>query len=187
MRIIAGKSKGRRIYHDRSPGLRPTASKVREAVFDILQAGIEGATFLDLFAGSGAVGIEALSRGASRVDFVEINKKRAKRIEEVIGGQAERRVKHNANIVCADVLKYLRKRGSDLKYDIIFADPPYDYTDLEYLIDIIYNNDVLATDGIFLLEHSSKRKVHYGERKLKLVKQYVYGDTTISKFRIADE
>ena len=119
MRVIAGKYKGRKLESPKSDMIRPTTDKVKEAVFGSLQFDIPGSAVLDAFAGSGALGIEALSRGAEHVDFVEKNSACLKTLKDnlnIIGAD-------NFSIIKGDVLKISDRLNS---YDIVFADPPYD-------------------------------------------------------------
>lgn len=178
MRIISGKSKGRKLFHDRSGDLRPTSAKVREAVFNIIQKEIPDARFLDLFAGTGAVGIEAASRGAAEVVLVEISKKRCARIKDAV---TSFKVRDQVTVVCGDALVFLKKCEKG-RYDIIFADPPYHYEKLHEVIEIIYNNNILGKEGFLLVEHSSKREMPGLIGDLELVKEYPYGDTMISRY-----
>ncbi len=180
MRIISGKSKGRSVSHDRSDDLRPTSAKVREAVFDILQFDIKGARFLDLFAGSGAVGIESLSRGATECTFIEENAARAKKLRDVI---EKFELTDKTNVICRDAISVLENAGQ-LRYDIIFADPPYNYKDLNEIVEIIYNMKIMDKGGVILIEHSSKRELPESVGNIKLVKVYCYGDTEISKYEV---
>lgn len=183
MRIITGKSKGRKLFHDRSKDLRPTSAKVREAVFNIVGDGIQGVRFLDLFAGTGAVAIEAASRGAGEVTCVEMNKKRCGRIKDVISSFG---LKDNMKVICREAIAFLR--GSDEEsYDIIFADPPYNYEHIYEIIEIIYNKKILGKEGVLLVEHSSKREMPDQIGDIRRVKEYPYGDTMISRYGRTDE
>ena len=119
MRVIAGKYKGRRLESPKSNIIRPTTDKVKEAVFGSLQFDIPGAAVLDAFAGSGALGIEALSRGAAHVDFVEKNSACLKTLKDNLAITGA----DNFIIINGDVLKIADRLKS---YDMIFADPPYD-------------------------------------------------------------
>ncbi|MDW8097797.1 MAG: RsmD family RNA methyltransferase, partial [Aquificaceae bacterium] len=140
--------------------LRPTSQLVKRAVFNML-GDVDGYTFLDLFAGTGQMGIFAEERGA-RVLFVEKNPKIATRIREKTKGE----------VVVMDALQFLERLDS--RVDIIFADPPYDYEKYELLIDLCLKR--LAEGGVFILEHSSK--LDFGAPKRK-----VYGDTALSLWR----
>jgi 16S rRNA (guanine966-N2)-methyltransferase len=182
MRIISGKSKGRTVSHDTSGDLRPTSAKVREAIFDILQSTIKGARFLDLFAGSGAVGIESLSRGSAECTFVEENVSRAKKLRDVI---EQFDISDKTDVICRDALSFL-EHAAERRYDIIFADPPYNYKDLNEIVEIIYNKNIIVKGGIVLIEHSSKRKLPDAVGTMTLAKVYSYGDTAISRYNVVE-
>lgn len=180
MRIISGDAKGRKVRHDRSDDLRPTASKVREALFNILGEKIVNARFLDLFAGTGAVGLEALSRGASFAIFVEYDRRRVSSIEKYV---REFGLEERADVICADALKYLSTIPRVAHSDVVFADPPYAYEQFDELFRIINTNDILAEGGILIVEHSSKKRLGGEYVGLALVKEYRYGDTMLSRYR----
>jgi len=177
MRIISGRSKGRKLRHDGSAGLRPTSAKVREAVFSILGEMVEGSRFLDLFAGTGAVGVEALSRGAAEVTFVESNTGHTERLKRVLRDFG---MEEGAVVVGMDAVSFLR--SAQCSYDIIFADPPYNYGRLEEVLEIIYNRDILEGQGTLIVEHSSRRTLPPLVGGLELARQYRYGDTGLSKY-----
>ncbi len=163
MRIIGGEAKGRRIVIPR--GIRPTQDKIRAMVFDVLGEEVREAKFLDLFAGSGSVGIEALSRGAKEVTFVERSKKVREILKENIrsSGYMDR-----AKIILKDVLKFLETIGlSDHKH-IVFADPPYNKGWVEKLLHLS-----IEKDTILIIEHSKHEPINIG-------KHYKSGDTIIT-------
>ena len=145
--------------------LRPTSSKVKLALFNILYD-IKGKVFLDLFAGSGQIGLEALKKGADKVIFVEIDRKRVFDIKKKVSLQFS-----NFEVHQGDSLKFLKNLNE--KVDIIFADPPYDYKNYEKLIGLAVSK--LSDDGVFILEHSANVDFN-SDRKKK------YGDTTLSFF-----
>ncbi|HET8941369.1 MAG TPA: 16S rRNA (guanine(966)-N(2))-methyltransferase RsmD [Rudaea sp.] len=118
IRIIGGSLRGSRLNIVDAPGLRPTPDRVRETLFNWLMPVIEGATCLDLFAGSGALGIEALSRGAARVDFVESDRRVAVQLRENLA-----RLHQDATVECADAIGFLSSPRA--QYDIVFVDPPF--------------------------------------------------------------
>ena len=153
MRIIAGTLKGRRLDAPTWPGLRPTSDKLRETLFNVLQGRLPGARVLDAFAGTGAVGIEALSRGAAHVTFVE----RDTRARALIAANLAR---------CGLGVPgggYTIERGSaedvlsrlEPVYDVVFLDPPYDEPDLAAAVTL--GVGLLAAGGICVLEHASRR------------------------------
>jgi 16S rRNA (guanine(966)-N(2))-methyltransferase RsmD len=190
MRISSGKYKGRKIgsrklFSDTggASDLRPTPSKVREAIFDILRGVLEGASFLDLYAGSGTIGIEAASRGAGRVTFVESVRARAEALRKMtdkIGMTA------STEIHCAQVDMFLRKAsGSGEQYDIIFVDPPYASDEIGKILPLIAEYGILDAQGVLLVEHARKKQVPERMGTLMLCKQYRYGDTMLALYRKA--
>lgn len=151
MRIIAGALKGRRLDAPTWPGLRPTSDKLRETLFNVLQGRLTGARVVDGYAGTGAVGVEALSRGASHVTFIE----RDARARALIAANLAR---------CGVGGGYTIERGSvedvlsrlEPDYDVVFLDPPYDEADLEPAVTL--GVGCLAADGICVLEHAARRE-----------------------------
>jgi 16S rRNA (guanine(966)-N(2))-methyltransferase RsmD len=177
MRIISGRLKGRRIKMFR--GIRPTQGKVRKALFDIL-GDIKGLSFLELYAGSGAVGLEALSQGASKVVFVEKDRICIKRIKESLSGLGlidQQVIGLEAN----EALKRLNKRGE--KLDIIFLDPPY-YRDIaKKTLKMLNRYDIVAPNGLIICQHFKKDILPEIVDNLRLFKQASYGDTVLSFYK----
>ncbi len=184
MRISGGSAKGRKVGSRKafvskgdSDELRPTAAKVRQAIFNILAGRIEGCVFLDLYAGTGAVGIEALSRGAEHVVFVEDNASRVAIIKDLLEkfGFTEK-----ASVIKAQTASYLKKtkRG---QFDIIFLDPPYASDELAISFPIIDQSDIIANGGVVVAEHSSKKDLS-SLNHLKIRKKYRYGDTALTLY-----
>lgn len=130
MRIIAGQFRGRPLERPRDPRVRPTADRVREAWMSILQEAIPGARFLDLYAGSGALGLEALSRGASQADFVELNQPSLAALRSNI---ATLGVEARATVHRGDALRFAERLAPGA-YDVACADPPYTRDDAAHLI-----------------------------------------------------
>jgi 16S rRNA (guanine(966)-N(2))-methyltransferase RsmD len=179
LRLTGGEAKGRRIRGPGGLGIRPTADRVREALFDILGGRVAGAIFLDCYAGTGAVGIEALSRGARRVIFLERDRRALGIIRtnltlgswrqeaEVIGGEAERS------------LDRLARRGQ--MCDVIFLDPPYDLPALPRILRAA--SRVLEPKGVLVVEHRAKVPVEAPEgASLGPARCYRYGDTALTSF-----
>jgi 16S rRNA (guanine(966)-N(2))-methyltransferase RsmD len=188
LRISSGHLKGRSVASKKvfkknsmDDSLRPTSAKVREAIFNILQNDIKDAIFLDLYAGTGAVGFEALSRGAKRVFFVEDNLMRFRAIKDYIRifGSVNRTLVYN--VKARDFLKKASK--SRLRYDIIFLDPPYASDELKNIFLLINELDVLKEDGCLLVEHSSKTALPWQPQSIRFVKNYRYGDTMLTLYR----
>ncbi len=188
MRISAGNLKGRKINFReaqtaaaKQDALRPTSSKVRESVFNIIGNLIVDAKFIDLYAGTGAVGIEALSRGASAVFFVEADRKRTEQMEKILKdcGYLSRAdiIKGEASVFIAKAIK------KGLKFDIIFLDPPYHSGELEHILPLLSDGDLLHDEGIIIAEHLSKKKLPDEIGKLVQKKAYKYGDTMLTLYR----
>jgi len=188
MRISSGIFKGRNVGKKKlfagrkgTDNLRPTPSKVRGAIFDILKGELEGSIFLDLYAGSGTVGIEAASRGAGRIVFVESVRSRAlairKDLERIgFGGRAE--------IHCGQAETFLKTASrSGERYDIIFADPPYASGEIEKILTLIEEYGILDVRGVIICEHSKKKKMIEKIGTLVCKKQYRYGDTMLALYR----
>ncbi|MBF0558754.1 MAG: 16S rRNA (guanine(966)-N(2))-methyltransferase RsmD [Nitrospirae bacterium] len=184
MRISGGTLKGRNIgtrkaFLNKPDGseLRPTPAKVREAIFDILRGVIEGSSLLDLYAGTGAVGIEALSMGAGRVVFVEESAARSGIIKESVSrfGFSEK-----ALVVRDRVQDFLKK--NEERFDIVFMDPPYASEETIYVATMIDRLETVGDDGIVIAEHSSKRALPDHAGALTLKKRYKYGDTSLSLY-----
>ncbi len=185
MRIIGGQFKSRTISMPKGVDMRPTQDKVREAIFNIL-GNITGYRVLELFAGSGAFGIEAISRGAGYVTFVDNN---FRCVETIAANLKSLGVGSNQyNIAKSDAVKILPKldAGSE-KYDIIFMDPPY-YKDLAKKCLISVNSyDILARVGFVLVEHFKKDVLPTDLANLYPIQERRYGDTVITIFKRRDE
>jgi len=186
MRIIRGKLKGRSLFYDKNPFLRPTQDKVKEAIFNILQFEIEGKTVLDLFCGTGSLGLEALSQGAKKVVFVDKNIKILQKNIETLN---LKQIEIGAfEVKKQDPFQYIKKTAK--KFDIILMDPPYDDISLyKATLNAMMEFDILASSGLIICEHYKKFSIIENEHnktdtrindKLIQIKQYPHGDTIIS-------
>jgi 16S rRNA (guanine966-N2)-methyltransferase len=167
IRVTGGELKGRRLYVPKT-GVRPTTGKVREAIFSMLGS-VEGARVLDLFCGSGALGIEALSRRASQLVLVDIHPAPARRnVDDLELGE-------RAQVVRADAIRFLR-RAEQGSFDLVLCDPPYGLADRlgADLVQLIPG--ALAEGGRVMIETSPDRPLALG---LPVVKERAYGDTLI--------
>ena len=178
MRIVAGKNKGNVLKSPKDLSVRPTSEKVREALFDILRTDIKETCFLDLFAGTGAVGIEALSRGAKKVIFIEKEPKCIKIIKENL-----EKTKNSQNAVVYKIdflsgLKLLSKKNYLLDY--IFLDPPYSRGLVNISLLEISNLPILRKSGWVIAQHYKKEKVMENLNNLKLFNQKRYGECYLS-------
>ena len=151
MRIIAGSHKGARIFAPKGLDTRPTSDRVREAAFTLIPPGyVDDATVLDLFAGSGAMGLEALSRGAARAIFVENDREACRAIDRNL----EKLGLTGARVVCDDVLRFLARERS--RYDLVLVDPPYEMVESLQMALSTYLPAVLVEDGLIVFESSSQ-------------------------------
>ncbi len=187
MRISSGSLSGRKIgtrkafTGKRGNELRPTSAKVREALFDILRAEIGNDSFLDLYAGTGTVGFEALSRGAAACCFVENSPVRYRAITEFITklGLEERAEAHKT-----EALPFLEKAArAGIMFDIIFADPPYASKEIEAILPFIDSHGTLKIGGCLVVEQPTRIAAVFPARSLRHVKNYKYGDTMLSLYR----
>ncbi len=188
MRISGGSARGRRIgfrkaFLKKGEGdeLRPTSAKVREALFDIIRKDLPGSIFLDLYAGTGGVGIEALSRGAAKAVMVETNALRVRMIQHLL---AEFGFSDRATVVNLRAYDFLeREREKGRRYDIIFVDPPYDSEELTKVLPFLGEGKVIRKGGLVIAEHFFKAKLPGSMGGLALVKGYRYGDTVLTLYR----
>jgi 16S rRNA (guanine966-N2)-methyltransferase len=171
VRIIAGEHRGARIFAPKGPDTRPTSDRVREAAFNLIGP-VDGAAVLDLFAGSGAMGLEALSRGAATVVFVENDRDACRTIDRNV---AKLRVK-GARVVQQDVLQALATdRGS---YDLVLCDPPYGYAQLDRLAP--YLGAKLAPDGLLVFETGAREAPEI--QGLRVRTSRTYGSARLTLF-----
>lgn len=144
MRVITGTARGRRLREPKGQDIRPTADQVKEALFNIIQFDVEGRRVLDLFAGTGQLGIEALSRGAREVVFVDREQAAIKLVRENV-----KLCGFEAKVVEGDAISLLPRLG---KFDILLLDPPYDTNLLEKALEIAQYVDILNPSGIIVCE-----------------------------------
>lgn len=176
MRIISGTLKSRRINAPSNLPSRPTTDRAKEGLFNILQHSIdfETANILDLFSGTGNITFEFASRGCQSLTSVDNNFHCVKFIKTTVSDLNLEGVK----VIKANAFSFLQK--SEKKYNLIFADPPYQLKEAEQLPDIIFNNNLLAEDGLFILEHSPH---HSYEEHPHFTEHRVYGLVNFSFFR----
>lgn len=181
MRVITGTAKGVALKTPEGMQTRPTAERVKEALFSVIQFDIPGARVLDLFGGTGQLGIEALSRGAKSAVFVDQRKDACDLISENL-----RRTKFTdrAKVVRSDYMEYL-KRSRD-KFDIVFLDPPYAEIFLENALKCIEEIDILQSDGIIVTERPVGKELTIQLPGYVRSRDYKYGKTLIALYRKED-
>ncbi len=165
--------------------LRPTTGKAREAFFNILRGKIDNARVLDLYAGTGAVGLEALKKGASEIIFVEVSSVYTKKINELIRklGFAER-----ARVITKKALPFIKWLETELStFDIIFLDPPYHTNEIINVLSAIGKSHILKQKGIVIAEHFKKRQLPEKFGSLQKGKDYIYGDTVLSLYKASKD
>ena len=153
IRIIGGKWKGKKIYFDLNNDLRPTPDRAKETLFNWLGQDLNMKCCLDLFSGTGALGLEALSRGAKKVTFVEKNKDYLQKIKKVYLEMSE---KKNCDFFCVECLEWVQKNSSKTKYDLIFIDPPFNKNLIDNLLSNILRRKLLAENGKIYFEFEKK-------------------------------
>lgn len=174
MRVIAGEAKGARLTVPTGPTIRPTLDRVRESLFNIIGNRVPGARFLDLYAGSGANGIEALSRGAAHAVFVD------KDIRFVRQNLRKTRLNPRAECIQANLPGGLSKVDNRAPFDIIFADPPFKLTSFGHLLGVVAERNLLAKGGIIVLEHSSRVALEEQLGIFHRERDRSYGETQLS-------
>lgn len=181
MRVIAGEYKGRRLKAPTWEGLRPTSDRLRETLFDILAPRMAQASVLDAYAGTGAVGIEALSRGAAHVTFVERDRRARTLIADNL---AHCGVADGYAIIDAAVLpafRELQARGA--RFDLILLDPPYADNDTQITSVVTQSAPILAADGLVVLEHARRRPAPTSAGRLVLTRTVTAGDSALAFYR----
>ena len=180
MRVISGSARGRRLKELQGMDTRPTTDKVKESLFNIIQFEIEGRRVLDLFGGTGQLGIEALSRGADHCTFVDMRKEAAALIRENLRltGLSER-----SRVVQGDALSFLSSCGE--KFDVILLDPPYHTELLEKSVERITEFDILREHGIIICESAAERQLPALPPPYERGREYRYGKIRLTVCRRA--
>lgn len=176
MRIIAGSKRGTQIFAPRGDDTRPTQDRVKESLFNIIQAYVPDAVVLDLFAGSGALSFESISRGAAEASLVDMDREAAtciKRNSEKLGFGS---YIHFYKCEWKQAIKQMH--GRQAKFDLVFLDPPYRLTDLSIFCDALADDDLLADGAMMVLEHSIGVTPQLDDR-FQLYKERKYGDSEI--------
>lgn len=173
MQVISGNIRGLKLNSAKNPDLRPTKDRIKKSLFDIIRMQIQGKTFLDLFGGTGQIGIEAFSQGAKSVTIIELERENFKIIKENI---KKIKVPHNITAYNQESVDFLK--NSTEQYDIIFLDPPYKNTELltkslKEILNLKHLPDILA------IETLSLQQISIDEEKFYLRKKYRYGKISL--------
>ena len=176
MRVISGTARGRKLKEPTGNSIRPTTDKIKESIFNIVQFDIEGRRVLDLFAGTGQIGIEALSRGARNVVFVDSATESVKLIREnlKICGFSDM-----AAVYARDASRFLE---NDEKFDLVFIDPPYDSKLADTALKMITKFDKININGIIMLETKADTPTPTVTLPYSLQKEYKYGNVKITRY-----
>ena len=174
MRVITGSARGRRLKTPEGQDIRPTTDNVKESVFNILQFDIEGRRVLDLFAGTGQLGIECLSRGAREAVFIDADRDAVKIVRENL-----KTCGFSAPVLQQDALSFLNNCG---KFDLVFIDPPYDAGLYEPVLKKINSVDILSDGGIILCESRRETVLPEMRRPYYKKKEYRYGRVKLSLY-----
>ena len=181
MRVIAGTHRGRRLYGPQKLALRPTSDRVKEALFSILGTRLTNCRFLDLYAGTGAIGIEAVSRGAAHVTSVESNPGALKLLQQ---NMKLCHIVHEIAVRTQTVQQFLNHPNQwDGPYDIVFADPPYaGASELPLLLTDPRTDNLLAPGSWLIIEHAARDILPMSVGCTEFLRRYRYGDTALSVY-----
>jgi 16S rRNA (guanine966-N2)-methyltransferase len=183
MRIVAGSARGRALQGPKptSRHIRPTADRVRETLFNVLGQFLEGQAVLDLYAGTGALGLEALSRGAGRAVLVDSDREAqalCRQNTQALGFSAQ------VELLCLPVARAVEQLGQQGQaFELIFADPPYAVRGVEAVLEHVARAKLLAPGGVLVVEHGKREEAPGAHEGLERVDQRKFGDTVASFYR----
>ena len=174
MRVITGEARGRKLLEPQGMDIRPTTDMVKEAVFNIVQFDVEGRCVLDLFAGTGQLGVEAASRGAAAVTFVDQSRDAIRLVQENL-----RRCQLKGSVMQTDAMAFLERCG---KFDLIFIDPPYDSGLCAAALQKIFKFDILSEGGIIICETRREETLPEPELPYQRRREYRYGKVKLTVY-----
>ena len=186
MRVIAGEARGMRLTAPRGTTTRPTSDRVKEALFSLLQSSghLQGTRVLDLFAGSGALGIEALSRGAEHVIFIEKNRQA---LDSLRLNLAHTRFTNRAEVLASDCLQALERLSRQKNhFDLVLLDPPYQAELYEKVIKLV-GTSLLASDGLLVAEAAARTPLPERIGPCSRIDQRIYGDTALELYTMEQD
>jgi len=178
MRVISGTARGRKLGQLQGIETRPTTDRVKESMFNIIQFDIEGRRVLDLFAGTGQLGIETLSRGAEHCAFVDVRREAAALIRENLKHTG---LEERAQVTQSDYLSYLTRTAE--RFDLILLDPPFEAGFLEKALKTITEIDIVSENGIILCESSAEKELPVLAPPYEILREYRYGKIKLTLYR----
>ena len=176
MRVLSGKYKGKRLNSSKDLSIRPTTNRIKETIFNILYDFFVNKNVIDLFSGSGSLGIEAISRGASTVTFIEHSESSLKILQQNIAILGIDR--SHVKIIKSDALDYCSKTSS--VFDLILIDPPFNFSELQKLIDLIFIRGIMEKDGLLVIQHEISNPLKKQNQYYNIIKQKIIGRSIIS-------
>ena len=178
MRIITGSAKGLKLKTPRGNAIRPTGDRVKEAVFNILAGKIQGALVADVFAGTGNLGLEALSRGADRAVFVDNSHTSMHLLKE---NAIRARLYEQSEFLRIDAVSAINRLAQDKRlFNLVFCDPPYNRGHVDVVLQRIDAGNILAPEGVVVIEHSKHEPITACFNQLEIRRSEHFGETTIS-------
>ncbi|MCM0648715.1 16S rRNA (guanine(966)-N(2))-methyltransferase RsmD [Clostridium swellfunianum] len=185
MRIISGEAKGRKLLSPEGMGTRPTLDRVKQSIFNIIQHKTVGAKVIDVFAGTGSLGLEAVSRGAAECYLIDKGDSTFKFLKQNVENLifSDRCTCINTDSYAA--LKEFGKKG--LVFDLIFIDPPYSKEMIPPAVEIISEKNLLSKDGLIVSKIDSSEEIYTGNEKIELFDHRKYGNTTVCFYRFREE
>ena len=185
MRIIAGSAKGRKILSPEGMETRPTLDRIKESIFSIIQTKIQGSKVIDVFAGTGSLGLEAASRGAEKCYLVDKNNTTYKYLQQNIINLGFEDICKSFNMDSYEAIRSFS--GKMEKFDLIFIDPPYLKNMIPPAVEGIYSGKLLNKDGLIVTKIDSKEELYKGYKEITLFDNRKYGNTTICFYRYEEE
>ncbi|MAV91101.1 MAG: 16S rRNA (guanine(966)-N(2))-methyltransferase RsmD [Bdellovibrionaceae bacterium] len=179
MRIISGKYKGHRLVAFKASHIRPTTDRVKESLFNKWTSYVDGAQVLDLFCGTGSLGLEALSRGAAHVDFVDANEKSLSILRENVKKLG---VEESFKIIRKDALSFLK--GSKSQYDLILIDPPFTKVMADQVLSQLSSSEVLKEGGLVAIESGTKENIEVSYGSLIRYDRKEFGDKALNLYEL---
>ena len=178
--MIAGTAKGHKLKTIKGMTTRPTSDRVKESIFNIIAGEIEDSTVLDVFAGTGSLGIEALSRGANHAVFFDKSPECCGIIKENL---AHTKLADKAEVYSTDYIAGIGRLYRDgRKFDLIILDPPYNKNFIQETLKTLTNNDIMKNDGLIVIEHSTSDSLPKSIGRLEIINTRSYGDTSLTVF-----